>query len=153
MNYTPTCVVSRKRGRGSRSTFRSLCPPNLHCSTSKRDTTKHVDRSRFKSRDPSLSYCAMALSDALLDFLEVYLPPAIYDTIFTLLDYLLMVFTSLNSGFAYFLRSAGCVTRHRLVPRTNFRHILILSSTVGTNPTVRMDTTTQFKPCYRRSCR
>jgi len=49
----------------------------------------------------------MAISDALLDFLEVYLPPAIYDTIFTLLDYLLMAFTSLNSGFAYFLRSAG----------------------------------------------
>ena len=55
----------------------------------------------------------MPLSDALLDFLEDTLPPAIYDTIFTLLDHLLTVFTSLNSGFAYFLRSAGCVTRHR----------------------------------------
>jgi len=49
----------------------------------------------------------MALSDVLLDFLEDTLPPAIYDTISTLLEYLLTVFTSLNSGFAYFLRSAG----------------------------------------------
>jgi len=49
----------------------------------------------------------MALSDAFFDFLEDYLPPAIYDIIFTLLDYLLILFTSLNSGFAYFLRSAG----------------------------------------------
>jgi len=56
----------------------------------------------------------MAISDALLDLLEDYLPPAIYDAVFTLLEYLLMVFTSLNSSFAYFLRSAGCVPRHRL---------------------------------------
>jgi hypothetical protein len=68
----------------------------------------------------------MALSDALLDILEDYLPPSIYDAIFTLLDYLLMVFTSLNSSFAYFLRSAGCVPRHRLVPGTKFRRVLTL---------------------------
>lgn len=61
----------------------------------------------------------MAPSDALLDFLEDYLPPFIYDTIFTLLDYLLMVFTTLNSSFAYFLRSARCVIRHRLVTWAN----------------------------------
>jgi len=46
----------------------------------------------------------MGLPDALLDILEDYLPPSIYDTIFTLFEYVLMVFTRLNSGFAYFLR-------------------------------------------------
>ena len=110
----PARVVSRKRGGDSYSTFRLLClPPSLR-STPKRDTTKDIGLSKFKFRDSSLCYCTMALSDALLDFLEEHLPPSIYDTIFTLLEYLLMVFTSLNSSFAYFLRSAGCVSRHRL---------------------------------------
>lgn len=93
----------------------------------------------------------MPLSDALLDFLEDTLPPAIYDTIFTLLDHLLTVFTSLNSGFAYFLRSAGCVPRHVSLsffgPRTH------LYSIVATRPTVRMDTARQFRPYYRQSYR
>jgi len=142
-----------KRGRGSCSTFLSLCLPNLHRSTSKRDTTKDIDCPRFKPRDSSLYYCAMAPSDALLDLLEDYLPPFIYDTIFTLLDYLLMIFTSLNGSFAYFLRSAACVIRHHVVPWTNFRHVLTLSSIVETHPTIKVVTTTQFKPCYRRYCR
>ena len=146
-------MLSRKAWPWFAFNVPSLCLPNLHRSTSKRDTTKDVDRSRFKHRDSSLYYCAMAPSDALLDILEDYLPPSIYDTIVTLLDYLLMIFTSLNSSFAYFLRSAGCVIRHRLVPWTDFRHVLTLSSIVETHPTIRVDTTKQFKPCYRRSCR
>jgi len=93
----------------------------------------------------------MALSDALLDFLENYLPPAIYDTIFTLFEYLLTVFTSLNSGFAYFLRSAGCVPRHHyhLVRDAHSS----FSSTVATHPTIRVDTAREFRPSYRQSCR